>query len=106
VRGYARRRVGPLSGSDDPVGGRSVVVASLELRHPIVDPIWGVLFVDTGDVELSGWTVDWANFQTGVGAGLRANTPIGPVELDLGFGLNRRGDDSLIQVHFVIGPEF
>jgi len=106
VRGYGRRRVGPLSGSDDPLGGRSVVIGSLELRHPIVGPVQGVAFVDAGDVELSAWQFQLANVQTGVGFGVRANTPVGPAELGVGFGLNRRADDALMQVYFNIGPDF
>lgn len=106
VRGYARWRVGPLSGSNDPIGGRSVVVGSLELRHPLFGPVQGVAFVDAGDVELSAWQFQPQNVQTGVGFGARANSPVGPVELDLGFGLNRRGGDSLVQVAFSIGPNF
>lgn len=106
VRGYARRRVGPLSGSDDPLGGRTATVGSLELRHPLFGPVSGVLFVDTGDVELSAWSIDPDNFQTGVGFGLRASTPVGPIEADLGFGLNREGGDGLVQFAFSIGPDF
>lgn len=106
VRGYARRRVGPVSDSDDPIGGRSVVLGSLELRHPLFGPVQGVAFADAGDVELSAWQFQPANVQTGVGVGLRANSPVGPVELGVGFGLDRRGDDSLTQVYFSIGPNF
>lgn len=106
VRGYARRRVGPVSGSDDPIGGRSVVIGSLELRQPLFGPVQGVLFADAGDVELSAWQFQAKNVQTGVGFGVRANSPVGPVELGVGFGLDRRGDDSLTQVYFSIGPNF
>jgi outer membrane protein assembly complex protein YaeT len=106
VRGYGRRRVGPLSGSNDPLGGRSATVVSLELRHPIILPVWGVVFVDAGDVELSAWTLRPENVQTGVGFGIRASTPVGPIEADLGFGLNREGGDSLVQFAFTIGPDF
>ncbi len=106
VRGYARRRVGPISGSDDPLGGRTVVVGSLELRHPLIGPLQGALFVDAGDVELSSWQLDPGKIQTGVGFGVRAISPVGPVELDIGFGLDRHPGDSLVQVHFTIGPNF
>lgn len=106
VRGYARRRVGPLSDSDDPIGGRTVVIGSLELRHPLFGPVQGLVFVDAGDVELSAWQFQPENVQTGVGFGVRANSPVGPVELGVGFGLNRRGGDSLAQVYFNIGPSF
>ncbi|HYC22890.1 MAG TPA: BamA/TamA family outer membrane protein [Candidatus Bathyarchaeia archaeon] len=106
VRGYGRRRVGPISGSDDPVGGRSLFEGSAEMRHPLYGPIGGALFVDVGDVELQSWHIDPSDAQVGVGFGLRAETPIGPVRLDLGFGLDRPDHDSLVQVHFSIGPNF
>ncbi|MFP6664322.1 MAG: BamA/TamA family outer membrane protein [Deltaproteobacteria bacterium] len=106
VRGYARRRVGPLSGSNDPLGGQSVAVASLQLQYPIFGPVWAVGFVDAGDVELSAWTLAPANIQTGVGVGLRAVTPIGPVQLDVGFGLDPTPGDNRLQISFSIGPEF
>ena len=61
---------------------------------------------DAGDVELSAWQFQPENIQTGVGFGVRANSPVGPVELGVGFGLDRRGDDSLAQVYFNIGPSF
>lgn len=106
VRGYARRRVGPLSGSDDPLGGRTVLVGTAELLYPIFGPVLGVLFFDAGDVELSAWTLNPANVQKGVGAGLRAVTPVGPVEIDFGFGLDHPPGDSVFQVQFTIGPQF
>jgi len=107
VRGYGRRRVGPITQpNDDPLGGRSLAIGSVEARHPLFGPILGVAFVDVGDVELSSWTIAPKNFQTGVGFGVRAASPIGPVELDIGFGLDRAPGDSLVQVSFSIGPEF
>jgi outer membrane translocation and assembly module TamA len=103
VRGYARRRVGPLSGSNDPIGGRSVLVGTTELLYPIFGPVLGVVFVDAGDVELPAWTFRPKNVQTGVGVGARAVTPVGPVELDFGFGLDPPQGDSIFQVMFTIG---
>ena len=106
VRGYGRRRVGPLSGSDDPLGGRTVLVGTAELLYPIFGPVLGVLFFDGGDVELSAWTFRPENVQKGVGVGLRAATPVGPFEIDFGFGLDRPPGDSIFQVNFTIGPQF
>lgn len=106
VRGYGRGRLGPITASNDPLGGRTLAIGSFEARYPLWGPLKGVLFVDTGDLELSAWTIRPRNFQTGVGFGLRAATPIGPVQLDLGFGLDRPRGDSLVQVAFSIGPEF
>lgn len=106
VRGYGRRRVGPLSGSNDPLGGRTAVVTTTELLYPIFGPVFAVLFLDTGDVELSAWTFKPENVQKGVGVGLRAATPVGPVEIDFGFGLDHAPGDSIFQVNFTIGPQF
>lgn len=106
VRGYGRRRVGPLSGSNDPLGGRTAMVGTAELLYPIFGPVLGVLFFDAGDVELSAWTVKPENVQKGVGTGLRAVTPVGPVEIDFGFGLDHPDGDSIFQVNFTIGPQF
>ncbi len=106
VRGYGRRRVGPLSGSDDPLGGRTALVGTAELLYPLFGPVLGVVFFDAGDVELSGWTLKPENVQKGVGAGLRAVTPVGPVEIDFGFGLDHPDGDSIFQVNFTIGPQF
>jgi len=106
VRGYGRRRVGPLSGSNDPLGGRTVAVGTAELLYPIFGPVLGVLFFDAGDVELSAWTIKPQNIQKGVGVGLRAVTPVGPVEIDFGFGLDHPPGDSIFQVNFTIGPQF
>ena len=66
-----------------PNGGNASLEISLELRQRL-SPQWGlVLFVDGGDVfaSLSGfhWPV-WTP-----GAGIRLNTPVGPLRLDLGY---------------------
>src|SRR5439155_12678969 len=45
VRGYERRHVGPFLGGD-PIGGRSLVEGSIELRHPITEKLGGALFLD------------------------------------------------------------
>jgi outer membrane protein assembly complex protein YaeT len=106
VRGYGRRRIGPITASNDPLGGRSLAIGAIEARYPLIGPVNGVAFVDVGDVQLSAWTIDPDDFQTGVGVGLRASSPVGPIEIDLGFGLDRPKGDSLVQFSFSIGPEF
>ncbi len=93
IRGYKERDVGPRDASGDPVGGGSMIVANAELTLPIVKNIKGALFIDGGNVwcrpdskpKNGGAT---RGIKAGVGAGIRLNTPIGPVKLDLGFPLN------------------
>jgi outer membrane protein insertion porin family/translocation and assembly module TamA len=103
-RGYAARQIGPHgvvpfynpgqsvdldcteeSSCDLPLGGFTLWEASLELRYALSGPLGVALFADTSDVSAK-----LANFRFGrphlsVGPGLRYDTPIGPVRLDIGY---------------------
>ncbi len=123
VRGYGRRRVGPLASSllttaqcnakgknfvdcDEPVGGRSLVEFSAELRHPVTKTIDIAGFLDAGQVDRQSWRLPIDDLQYGIGLGARYRSVIGPVRVDLGFPLNRRGDDSTWQVYLAVGDTF
>ncbi len=105
VRGYARRRVGPLA-ANDPIGGQSLLELSAELRRPITDRIGMAVFIDGGQVARGSRSYEWSAMQWGTGTGLRLSTPVGPVRADLGFPLDRRGDDTAWQVYLSIGQSF
>ena len=47
----------------------------------------GVLFLDAGNVGAGDLTVDKLRMRYDVGPGLRYNTPIGPIRIDLGWQL-------------------
>jgi outer membrane protein insertion porin family/translocation and assembly module TamA len=123
VRGYARHRVGPLASSllttsqcnakgknfvdcDEPVGGRSLIELSGELRHPVTNTIDIAGFLDAGQVARQSWRVPIDNMQYGIGLGARYRSVVGPVRVDLGFPLNKRGDDSWWQVYLAVGDTF
>jgi translocation and assembly module TamA len=105
VRGYARRRVGPLA-DDEPLGGQSVVETSFELRRHIWDKVGGAVFLDAGQAALDPWTFPIDDMQKGVGFGLRYLSPVSPIRVDLGFPLDRRGDDASWQVYLSVGETF
>jgi outer membrane translocation and assembly module TamA len=113
LRGWGRYEVSPLSGSGLPIGGRSMLESSTELRFRLTPKLSGVAFVDAGNV----WPEDWqirGNLRYTVGPGLRYDTPIGPVRGDLGVQLNPipglliNGKPELRKwrVHFSIGQAF
>jgi outer membrane protein assembly complex protein YaeT len=106
VRGYGRRRLGPLSDSDDPLGGLSLIEGSVELRRPLWRELSGALFLDFGQVSLDPFDlpVDDLKFAAGVGIGYA--TPIGPLRLDIGFPFDPPRGDQAWQVHFSIGQFF
>lgn len=86
-----------------PVGGTSVVEGSVELRFPLARHIDGAVFVDGAIVGNSLFQnlkdfQSLTNFAKGTsaitpGAGVRYNSPVGPIRVD--FGYNPRLVESL-----------
>lgn len=87
---------------DDQFRGNSMLKATLEYRFPIIKKVQGVLFTDNG----YAWDkrhedeFDLGLIKNSVGAGLRINSPLGPVKLDYGWG-----DDGGM-FHFSFGGQF
>jgi outer membrane protein insertion porin family/translocation and assembly module TamA len=106
IRGFALNRVGPLDDNDDPIGGNSLIEGSLELRFPIVGALGGAVFVDFGNVFRDPFTYHLDDLRYAVGPGLRYNTPVGPLRVDLGVIVNRRPGDDFGRVEFSIGQAF
>jgi outer membrane protein assembly complex protein YaeT len=105
VRGYGRWRVGPLA-DDHPLGGKSPVEASVELRHPITDTIGGAVFVDAGQVALRSFDFPVDDLAYGAGFGVRYRSPVGPLRLDLAFPTDPPHGDQHWQVHVSVGATF
>jgi len=106
IRGYPYQSVSPLTGNH-PIGGRSIVELSFELRTRITETIGVVAFLDGGAAFESQFPDFSEDLLWGAGVGLRYFTPIGPVRLDVGFPLNRRpGIDDAVQVYVSVGQAF
>lgn len=106
VRGYGRQRLGPLSAADDPVGGRSLVEGSLELRRQLFAKIGGAVFLDFGQVSLHSFDLPVNTLKYAMGFGVRYTTPVGPLRLDVGFPFDPPRQDQPWQLHFSIGQFF
>ncbi len=104
IRGYNWREVGPRL--LDPkgryrfaYGAKNVVTGSAEYER-YFNASWGAAaFVDSGSA-FDGNKPDW---HTGVGFGLRWRSPVGPVRIDIGRGLNH--PDSPFTLHLNIGAD-
>lgn len=69
-----------------PLGGTSLVEASIEYRFPIMEKIGGTVFVDGAVIGTDRFSrLLGATSSITPGFGLRLDTPVGPVRLDLGF---------------------
>jgi outer membrane protein assembly factor BamA len=114
IRGWGRYEISPLSRSGLPIGGNSLFAFSSEARLALRGSLAGVLFLDAGNVWEHPWTLDLGDLRYAVGPGLRYQTPIGPVRVDLGIQLNPI-DGLLVngetqkrpwRIHFSIGQAF
>ena len=104
VRGYGFRDIGITlpDGSTGP--GRYMGAASIEWQRPILQERFGkllehALFIDVGGVadRPQQWRPSW-----GVGTGVRMNTPVGPMQLDVAWGLKSK----TLRLHMNVGFVF
>lgn len=105
VRGYGLRDIGVPSPTGGVRAGRYKAVMSVEWQRPIWadngqrSPWENVLFVDGGAVadRAGDLRPKW-----GVGTGLRYNSPVGPLQVDLAYGLETRQ----LRLHLNVGFSF
>jgi outer membrane protein assembly complex protein YaeT len=106
VRGYARRKLGPLDARGNPIGGLSLIEGSVELRRPIWGPLAGALFIDFGQVSLRSFDLPVNDLKFGSGFGLNYQTPLGPLGLYLGFPWRPPRGEASWQIYFSVGAYF
>jgi translocation and assembly module TamA len=107
VRGFVYQSAGLRDAFNNPLGGASVVEASVELRQRIGKSFGAVAFVDAGSAY-PYFFPDFSLFapRVGAGAGVRYYTDFGPVRVDVGFPLNRREGDPAFGVYVSLGQAF
>ena len=97
IRGYDFESLGVRSGAA-VLGGRYLVVGSVEYTHWF-GPAWGLAaFADGGNA----WDTGDFDPVVGLGFGARFRTPIGPVRVDLAYGL----EEESWRLHFSVGFVF
>jgi outer membrane protein assembly factor BamA len=117
VRGYSERSLGPKDQEGNPLGGTLYLVGNFELRHQIHKKVFGVLFVDIGNLYGSdpGDTSpqvdvkDLDELRMSGGLGIRYHSPVGALRLEGGYQFNPEGSTHFkdrTAVHFSIGEVF
>ena len=100
VRGWNWKELGPKDHNGDVIGGKQVLVLSLEYDHRVAEQWVAAGFFDAGnafDDELD-------KFYYGAGFGARWLSPVGAVRLDLAWPFNKDHDEPTrvgdIHIHF------
>lgn len=107
LRGYRAYSVSPLHDKKTPIGGRSLLAATLEARFRTSGEMGYALFYDVGNVYTANFPEPKGPLLHSVGAGIRYTTPIGPLRLDVAVPLHRRKAlDPNFQIYFSIGQSF
>jgi len=113
IRGWGRYEVSPLI-DGQPVGGNSMIAFSEELRATLHGNLGGVLFLDAGNVWAQSLGFDLGDLRYAIGPGLRYQTPVGPIRVDIGYQLNPTPElivngnpqTRRYRLHFSIGQAF
>ena len=93
VRGFSLDRLGTdatISPTGFPTGGNGLVVLNSEVRVAVVGSLGAVVFLDAGNVFLRATDFDLGDLRAAAGFGIRYQSPVGPIRIDLGFKLARR----------------
>lgn len=100
VRGYGYESLSPEDSEGVGIGGRYLMVGSMEYQYQFANNWRAAAFVDEGNAvnDLSD------SLATGAGVGIRWISPVGPLRLDIAKGIDPAFDGGW-RVHFSMGPE-
>lgn len=109
VRGHPYRSLGIAVtrgfGPEFLIGGKYFLAGSLELRAKVSDRIGVVGFVDWGSIGLDSFTGGIGDSHAGAGLGLRYDTGLGPIRLDVAAPVSGRTGDG-VQIYIGLGQSF
>lgn len=102
VRGYSYQSLGPSNSRGTAQGGKVMATTSVELATPFSRrnrSLMGAVFFDAGNAA-----ANWKEFELarGYGVGVRWNSPLGPLRIDLAYGEKVRR----ARLHFSVGLTF
>ncbi len=107
VRGYGYQLAGAIDTQKKPIGGKSFIELSGELRFKMSENIGLVSFIDGGFAYADKIPDTDQRLLYGLGIGLRYFTNFGPLRADIAFPLKRRKTiDRPFQLYFGIGQSF
>ena len=104
VRGYAYRELGVTLPDGQTTGGRTMALGSLEWQRPIringrTSDWESTVFIDAGAVANSAAEL---RPKVGIGVGARWKSPVGPLQIDVAYGV----DVQRLRLHLNVGFNF
>lgn len=99
IRGYGYRTIGPRDEDGLMLGGRHLLVGSIELDYEF-RPNWRIATFWDGGNAFNDVNSDTHH---GAGFGVRWQSPVGPIRIDLAHGFGSEGDN--IRLHLTLGPD-
>ncbi len=105
LRGYATDSLGPRDLLGEPTGGEAVVIVNEEIRYRHPSRLGFALFYDGGNVFDTISDISF-HFRHDLGFGLRWESPVGLLRVDLGFPLARRPEEKAYQLFLAFGQAF
>lgn len=107
VRGHDYQALGVTQPNGAVSGGRSFLALSGEVRVETTDRLSLVGFIDAGYIGTEEFPdASSGEWHTGAGAGIRYDTGIGPVRLDVAVPVSGPGNPSGFQLYIGIGQAF
>jgi len=99
VRGYDYQALGPKNLEGQVIGGKNLLVGSIEYEHKIIDKWSLAIFYDVGNAFN-----DFSEpLKHGTGVGVRWQSPVGLIRVDVATALSESGTP--LRLHITIGPD-
>lgn len=101
IRGYKYKGISPRDDDGKLTGASKLATGSVEYQYNVTGKWWGAVFVDSGEAVND---IKQSNVKTGAGFGVRWQSPVGPIKLDIARPVGD-SEDRDIQFYIGLGPE-
>ncbi len=99
IRGYDYQSLGPKNAQGIVIGGKNLLIGSIEYEYQILDKYYLAAFYDVGNAFN-----DFSDpLKHGIGLGIRWRSPVGLIRVDVATALEEQGFP--LRLHITIGPD-